>query len=163
MTTRHRHTATRTEAKVRHRRGALAVLALMAVSAIATLVYCLPRLETPERLARDYLKRLVTEPSAIAEDEALARSTGGAPPEALLERLAARVAVESLRARHAQGAQLHFRIAEVREVGADRRRVFVDVEVRGGADRVSPTERFVVVLTRDERGDWRLRGITEAD
>lgn len=163
MTVRHRHTETRGGAKARRRLGTLAMLALAVVSSIAVWVYFLPRSGTPERLARDYLALLVTAPSALAEDETLARAAGGAPPESLLERLAVRVAVESLRARHAQGAELRFRIGEVHETATDRRSVLLEVEVREGNAVPFVAERFVVGLARDAAGDWRLTGITEAD
>lgn len=121
---------------------------------------CQPFWGTPESRARDFIEALVTAP---AETRPL-RDIAGLPPEqdpaALVDDLAARLGLEFLRARQAQGVALKFVTGETRRADDAQRTVVIHVSYLEPGTPVMGEVRFLVRSEKGADGRWRITRVT---
>ena len=114
----------------------------------------------PEGHARDFIQTLVTAPAETEQLHELANIPADRNPEDLLDGLSARVAVDFLRARQAQGAALDFGRGEVQRTDATRQVVGVRVTYAPNGSGANSEVRFQVYMEKDDQGRWRIARVT---
>lgn len=132
--------------------GSLLVLVL--------LVACDAVWNAPEGHARDFIQTLVMTPAAIQQLRTLANITVDRNPEDLLDGLSARVAVDFLRAKEAQGVTLDFGHGEVQRTAATQQVVGVRVAYVPAESGANSEIRFQVDMEKDDQGRWRIARVT---
>jgi hypothetical protein len=126
----------------------------------AWLLFCLaacePLWSAPESRAQDFIETLVTAPTETQKLRDLAGIAPDRNPDDLLSGLSARVALDFLRAKQAQGASLKFTRGEVQRIDDTRRGVTILVTYLESG--VSPNDevRMQVQMEKDEQGHWRI-------
>ena len=134
--------------------AALVVLLLAACNAVWN---------APEGHASDFIQTLVTTPAATQELREFANIAPDRNPEDLLDGLSARVAVDFLRAKEAQGASLDFSRGQVQRLDAARRVVEVHVGYAPAEGGERNQIQFQVLMEKDDQGRWRIDRITGGD
>ena len=81
-------------------------------------------------------------------------------PENLVGDLSARVALDFLRAKQAQGASLKFVPAEDRRMDAKRHAVMILVTYLQPGTRTNDEVRFQVLVEKDNQDHWRIAHVT---
>ena len=110
----------------------------------------------PQNRAREFVETLVTVPGASDKLREIARLSPERQPEDLLEGLSAKVTMDFLRARHAQGMALDFSVKDTQKPDNNRRLVTVRV---GDVETAKATEKewlFQVSVERNEKDDWHI-------
>jgi hypothetical protein len=124
------------------------------------LAACEPFWSTPESRARDFIEALVTAPAETGALSDLANLPPEQSPEALLDGLAARVGLDFLRARQAQGVALKFVQGQARPVDEGHRTVVIHVSYLQPGTPVAGEVRFLVHLEIDTQARWRIARVT---
>lgn len=114
----------------------------------------------PEDHARDFIQTLVMSPAETPRLRELANIAADRNPEDLLDGLSARVAVDFLRAKEAQGMALDFVRGEVRQEGAARQVVGVRVRYAPDGSGASGELRFQIHMEMDDQRRWRIARVT---
>jgi len=117
----------------------------------------------PEGHARDFIETLVITPAATQKLQEFANIPPDRNPEDLLDGLSARVAVDFLRAKEAQGVSLDFSRGPVQRLDAARRVVDVRVAYAPAESGAHNQIRFQVHMEKDDQGRWRIARITGSD
>jgi hypothetical protein len=131
---------------------------LLVVALVAAAVLIWPWRGDPEGRAREFIEVLIFAPQ---DTEALRRSAGvpeSRDPRGLIGSLSAQVALDFLRAKHAQGATLLLETG-VRQAEKQRRSITVYVSETNTRRVARGEARFLVSLERDESGNWRITGV----
>ena len=81
-------------------------------------------------------------------------------PDALIDDLSARVGLDFLRARHAQGVTLKFLQGEVRRADGTHRAVMVNVTYLQPGSPLIGEVRFLVLIEKDSQARWRIIRVT---
>jgi len=132
----------------------IGVAVVVAIAAIVIVLFARsPR--GPETVARQFLDALLQAPEDTARLRAAAHLAESDDPEALLEGLSTRVALEFLRARERQGAVHDVSIAETRRP-APQRYVAVLRVVENADGAPVQSWRFQVSMQTTDDGDWRI-------
>ena len=122
---------------------------------------CEPLWIAPEGRAQVFIETLVTtKPVDVQKLHDLARAAPEQNPEELVDGLSARVAVDFLRAKQAQGVALDFTRSEVRQINTTRRMVTVRVTYQPSGAPVDSEVRFQVQFEKDNQGLWRIARVT---
>lgn len=124
------------------------------------LAACEPFWSMPETPARDFIEALVTAPAEARALRDIANLPPEQNPEALVDDLSARVGLDFLRARHAQGAALKFVAGETRQLDATRHTVMVHVSYLQPGTPTTDEVRFLVRIGKDAEGRWRIARVT---
>ena len=101
--------------------------------------------------------------TAPAETQPLRDIANLAPeqdPEALIDDLSARVGVDFLRARQAQGVSLKFVPGETRRADDARRTVTIRVTYLQPGTPMTGEVRFLVRIEKDDQGRWLIARVT---
>lgn len=126
---------------------------------VAALAACGPG-GAPEYRARDFIEALVREPENTQKLQTLARPPAGQAPQKLVQGVSAGVALDFLRARRAQGADLMFTLGEVQRPDRQRRIVAVAVshseptEIPGA--RTAARREIVFKVKIEGNEQWRI-------
>ncbi|GAB4514057.1 MAG: hypothetical protein Tsb0026_19170 [Sulfuricaulis sp.] len=146
-----------------HRRGHLTskpktawVAGLWLVLGLAA---CEPFWNSPEGHARDFIEALVTTPAQIQSLRDIANLPPEQNPETLIDDLSARVGLDFLRARQAQGVSLKFVQGETRRVDDMHRVVMIRVTYLQPGTPVAGEVRFLVRMEKGDQGRWRIARI----
>lgn len=123
---------------------------------VSALVACDPIWSTPEGRARDFIETLVTLPAETQELRDIANVPDGQNPEDLIDDLSARVGLDFLRARYAQGVSLKFVQGETRRVDDARRTVMIHVTYLQPGTPMTGEVRFLIRIEKDDQGRWRI-------
>lgn len=121
---------------------------------------CEPFWSTPETRARDFIEALVTAPAETRPLRDIANLPPEQDPAALIDDLSARVGLDFLRARQAQGVSLKFVSGETRRAGDAQRTVVIHVTYLEPGTPVAGEVRFLVRSEKDDRGRWRIARVT---
>lgn len=124
------------------------------------LAACHPTRHTPEGRAQDFIEALVTAPADAQNLRDIASISPERNPEDLVDDLSARVALDFLRARQAQGVALVFSQGEARRIDAGRRAVMILVTNPQAGTRTNDEARFQVLLEKDKEGQWHIAHVT---
>ncbi|HSW52440.1 MAG TPA: hypothetical protein VLG93_04345 [Sulfuricaulis sp.] len=137
--------------------GAARAAGLWLVLAVAA---CEPFWGTPEARARDFIEALVTAPAETQPLRDIANLPPEKNPEALIDDLSARVGLDFLRARQAQGVSLKFVQGEARPADDRQRAVVIHVAWLQPGTPVTGEVRFLVRLEKDDQARWRIVRVT---
>lgn len=121
---------------------------------------CEPFWIAPEVRAQDFIETLVAQPVDAQKLRNLARAAPDRNPEDLLDDLSARVAVDFLRAKQAQGVVLDFARNDARRINTARRMVTVRVTYPQPGAPANGEVRFHVQVEKDDHGQWRIARVT---
>ncbi|BAV32362.1 hypothetical protein SCL_0037 [Sulfuricaulis limicola] len=124
------------------------------------LAACNPFWSAPESRARDFIEALVTSPAEIQPLRDIANLPPEQNPDALISDLSARVGLDFLRARQAQGVSLKFVAGEARPVDDAHRAVVIHVAYLQPGTPVAGEVRFLVRLEKDAQARWRIARVT---
>lgn len=138
-------------------RKATWVAGIWLVSALAA---CEPLWSTPEGRVRDFIETLVTAPAEIQPLRDLAHLPPEQNPEALIDDLSARVGLDFLRVRQAQGVTLKFVQGESRRTDDTHRTVMIHVSYLQPGTPVTGEVRFLVWIDKNDQGRWRIARVT---
>lgn len=127
---------------------------------IAALTACEPFWSSPESRARDFIEALVATPTEIQSLRDIANLSPEQDPAALIDDLSARVGLDFLRARHAQGVTLKFLQGEVRRADDAHRSIVVNVTYLQPGTPLTGEVRFLVVIEKDNQARWRVARVT---
>ncbi|MEW6331457.1 MAG: hypothetical protein AB1560_08360 [Pseudomonadota bacterium] len=127
---------------------------------VLLLAACEPFWSTPESRARDFIEALVTAPAETGALRDLANLPPEQSPEALVDGLAARVGLDFLRARQAQGVTLKFVQGEARPQDEAHRTVVIHVSFLQPGTPVAGEVRFLVRLEKVDQTRWRIARVT---
>ena len=127
------------------------------------LTACEPLWSGPDDRAQDFLETLVTAPTDLQKLRDLALLAPERNPEDLLGDLSARVALDFLRAKHAQGVALKFSHDEARGLDATRDSVTIRVAYLAPGTSVSHEVKMHVQLEKNAEGQWRIVRLTGAN
>ncbi|MBI5782722.1 MAG: hypothetical protein HZA69_03170 [Gammaproteobacteria bacterium] len=127
------------------------------MSAVAA---CEPFWSTPESRARDFIEALVATPAATQPLRDIANLPPEQNPEAPIGDLSARVSLDFLRARQAQGVSLKFVQGETRRADDAHRAVKIYVTYLQPGTPVTGEVRFLVRIEKDDQGRWRIARVT---
>ena len=114
----------------------------------------------PEARAQDFIEAMVTADADAQKLRDIANIAPDRNPEDLVDDLSARVALDFLRARQAQGLALEFRQGEARQMDANRRAVTILVTYPQPATQTNDEVRFQVLVEKDNEGHWRIVHVT---
>lgn len=121
---------------------------------------CEPFWIAPEGRAQDFIETLVTQPVDAQKLRDIAQVAPDRNPEDLLDGLSARVAVDFLRAKQAQGVVLDFARGDARQINTTRRMVTVRVSYRHPGAPANGEVRFQVQVEKDNHGQWHIARVT---
>ena len=124
------------------------------------LAACEPFWIAPEGRAHDFIETLVTQPVDAQKLRDIAQVVPDRNPEDLLDGLSARVAVDFLRAKQAQGLVLDFARSDARQINTTRRMVTVRVSYRQPGAPANGEVRFQVQVEKDNQGQWHIASVT---
>ena len=124
------------------------------------LAACEPFWGTPEARARDFIEALVTAPAETQPLRDIANLSPEQSPEALIDDLSARVGLDFLRARQAQGVSLKFVQGEARPVDEAHHTVVRHVSFLQPGTPVAGEVRFLVRLEKVDQTRWRIARVT---
>lgn len=127
---------------------------------VSLLAACEPFWNTPESRARDFVEALVTAPAETQPLRDIANIPPEQNPETSIDDLSARVGLDFLRARQAQGVSLKFVAGETRRVDDMHRTVMVRVTYLQPGTPTTGEVRFLVQIEKDEQGRWRIARVT---
>ena len=127
---------------------------------MSVLAACEPFWSTPESRARDFIEALVETPSETQPLRDIANLLPEQNPEALIDDLSARVGVDFLRARQAQGVTLKYVQGEIRRADDAHRAVMIHVTYLQPGTPVTGEVRFLVRIEKDDQGRWRIARVT---
>jgi hypothetical protein len=127
---------------------------------MVVLAGCEPFWNVPERRALDFAEALVTMPADMQKLRDIANLAPDRNPEELLNGLSARVAVDFLRAKQAQGVALKFALGEARQINASRREVSVRVSWLQPGTPANSEVRMQIQIEKDAQGRWRITRVT---
>ena len=146
------------------RRGYQACSSISAWTAGALFLFGLAGCElfwnTPEGRALDFAEALVTTPAEIQKLRDIANLAPARNPEDLLDGLSARVTLDFLRAKQAQGVALKFALGETRQINASRRAVSVRVSYLQPETPANSEVRLQVQIEKDDQGRWCITRVT---
>ncbi len=146
-----------------HGTGKLKITWVAGAWLACSLVACDPIWNTPEGRARDFIEALVTAPAETQPLRDIANLPSGQNPEALIDDLSARVGLDFLRARQAQGVSLKFVQGETRRTDDAHRTVMIHVSYLQPGTPVTGDVRFLVRIEKDDQGRWRIVRIAGAN
>lgn len=111
---------------------------------------------TPEKRATDFIETLVVDPANDVRLRELSNAGMEYKPAELIDGMAARVALEYLRAKRKQGVDLKFKFEPVHR--AEKRRLLVPVVARGGGveELKERPVRINVEFDKDRNTGWRI-------
>jgi hypothetical protein len=121
---------------------------------------CEPFRNAPESRALDFTEALVTMPADMQKLRDIANLAPDRNPEDLLDGLSARVAVDFLRAKQAQGVALKFALGEARQINASRRAVSVRVSYLQPGTPANSEVRMQIQIEKDAQGRWCITRVT---
>lgn len=121
---------------------------------------CEPFWSAPESRALDFTEALVTMPADMQKLRDMANLVPDRNPEDLLDGLSARVAVDFLRAKQAQGVTLKFALGETRQINASRRAVSVRVSYLQPGTLANNEVRMQIQIEKDAQGRWCITRVT---
>lgn len=124
------------------------------------LAACEPFWNTPESRARDFIEALAASPTETQTLRDIANLAAEQDPEALIDGLSARVGLDFLRARQAQGVTLKFVQGETRRADDAQRVVMINVTYPQPGTPVTGEVRFLVWIEKDNQGRWRMARVT---
>lgn len=124
------------------------------------LAACEPFWSTPESRAQDFIEALVMAPAETQQLRDIADVPSEQNPEALIDDLSARVGVDFLRARQAQGVSMKFVQGETRRADDGHRAVMIHVTYLQPETPVTGEVRFLVRIDKDDQGRWRIARVT---
>lgn len=124
------------------------------------LAACEPFWSTPEGRARDFIEALVTAPAQTQVLRDIANLPPEQNPETPIDDLSARVGLDFLRARQAQGVSLKFAQGETRRVNDTHRAVMIHVTYLQPGTPVTGEVRFLVRIDKDTQGRWHITRVT---
>lgn len=127
---------------------------------MSLLAACEPLWSTPESRARDFIEALVMAPAETQPLRDIASLPPEQNPETLIDDLSARVGLDFLRARQAQGVSLKFVAGETRRTDDTHRTVMVRVTYLQPGTPVTGEVRFQVRIDKDDQGRWRIARVT---
>lgn len=127
---------------------------------VSALAACEPTWSTPESIARDFIEALVVTPAGIQPLRAIANLPPEQNPAALIDDLSARIGVDFLRARQAQGVALKFVPGEIRRTDDARRAVMIHVSYLQPGTPVTGEVRFLVRIEKADQDRWRIVRVT---
>jgi len=155
------HVMHKDEQRPRSRRkiriGVAATAAVVMLVTTAVIVFFPRGLRGPETVARQFFEALVQTPDDVEGLRAAARIGESDDPQALIDGLSTRVALEFMRARERQGATYNVRVVEAKSPAA--RNYVTLLSVTDRADRASPVRRFQVNLKKADNGDWYVANV----
>ena len=124
------------------------------------LAACKPFWGTPEGRAREFIETLVTAPAETQPLRDIANVPPEQNPETLIDDLSARVGLDFLRARQAQGVSLKFVQGETRRANDTHRTVMIHVTYLQPGIPVTGEVRFLVRIEKNDQGRWRIARVT---
>src|SRR3989344_9661948 len=127
---------------------------------VSALPACEPLWGPPEGRARDFIEALVTAPAETQPLRDIANLAPEQDPEALIDDLSARVGVDFLPARQAQGVSLKFVPGETRRAGDARRTVTIRGTSLQPGTPMTGEVRFLVRIEKDDQGRWLIARVT---
>jgi hypothetical protein len=139
--------------------GGIAACCLGAL-ALSGLAGCESSRTVPQERAQDFIETLVSIPVDTQKLRDVAHVAPERNPEDLLDGLPARVAVDFLRAKHSQGADLVFSQSDARQISATQRMVTVRVSYLQPGAPADSEARFQVQIEKDHRGQWQIARVT---
>jgi hypothetical protein len=143
----------------RHETGGRTTARVAVIWLAAALAACEPWWNTPEGRARDFIEALVLSPAQTESLRDIANLAPDQNPEGLLDNLAARIGLDFLRARRAQGVTLKFAPGETRKTGAARRAVMIHVRYLEPGTPATGEVRFLVRVEKNGQGRWRIASV----
>ncbi len=114
----------------------------------------------PEGRAQDFIEALVTAPTDTQKLREIANVAPDRKPEDLVDDLSARVALDFLRAKQAQGTTLKFDQGEDRRTGDARHAVTILVAYRQPGTQSYDQVSFQVLVEKDKEGQWRITRVS---
>ncbi len=123
---------------------------------VSALAACNPFWNTPENRARDFIEALVANPAETQPLHEIANLPPEQNPEALVDDLSARVSLDFLRVRQAQGVSLKFVQGETRRADDTHRTVMIKVTYLQPGTPMTGEVRFLVRIEKDVQGRWRI-------
>jgi hypothetical protein len=124
------------------------------------LTACHTSWHAPETRAQDFIEALVTAPADVQKLRDIANIAPDRNPEELVDDLSARVALDFLRARQAQGLALEFRQDNARQMDTSRRVVTILVTYPQPGTQTNDEVRFQILVEKDKEGQWRIAHVT---
>lgn len=121
---------------------------------------CEPFWNSPENRALDFAEALVTAPADKQKLRDIAHLSADGNPEDLLDGLSARVALDYLRAKQAQGMTLKFALDGAKQIDALRRQVSIHVSYLQPGTPANSEVRMQVQIEKDGQGRWRITHVT---
>lgn len=133
---------------------------IVGILLVSTLAACEPFWNTPESRARDFIEALVVSPTETQTLRDIANLAAEQDPQALIDGLSARIGLDFLRARQAQGVTLKFVQGETRRADDAQRVVMINVTYLQPGTPVTGEVRFQVWIEKDNQGRWRIARVT---
>ncbi|MHB8728883.1 MAG: hypothetical protein ACYC9K_07555 [Sulfuricaulis sp.] len=121
---------------------------------------CHPFGKAPESRAQDFIEALVTAPADAQKLRAIANVAPERKPEDLIDDLSARVALDFLRAKQAQGITLKFDRVANRQMDVKRHVVTILVDYPQPGKKTNGQIRFQVTVEQDKQGDWHITHVS---
>jgi hypothetical protein len=121
---------------------------------------CEPFWNAPESRALDFAEALVTMPADMQKLRDIANLAPDRNPDDLLDGLSARVALDFLRAKQAQGVALKFALGNTRQIDAMRRAVSVRVTYLQPGTSANSEVRMQIQIEKDAQGRWCITRVT---
>ncbi len=144
-----------------HAQGGRWALGFIGLVLIGLLSACEGFWNSPEDRAQTFIEALIVAPAATAKLRDIANIPSEREPEDLLQGLAARVALDFLRAKQAQGVKLNFSHGDVRRTDATHRVVAIRVTDASNVAAVNNDIGFQVYLESQEQNQWRIVRVTQ--
>lgn len=136
-------------------------LGFIGLALIGLLSACQEFWNSPEDRAQAFIETLIAAPTETAKLRDIANISSEREPQDLLQGLAARVALDFLRAKWAQGVKLSFSRGDARRTDAKHRLVVIRVTDVTSVAAVNNDVGFQVYLESQDQNQWRIVRVTQ--
>ncbi|MCR4345769.1 MAG: hypothetical protein NUV55_00975 [Sulfuricaulis sp.] len=143
-----------------HETGSRKITWVAGIWLVLALAACEPFWSTPEGRAREFIEALVVSPAEIQPLRDIANLPPEENPEALIGDLSARISLDFLRARQAQGVSLKFVQGETRRTDDTHRAAMIHVTYLQPGTPVTGEVRFLVRIEKVAQARWRIARVT---
>lgn len=144
-----------------HAQGGREALGFVSLLLIGLLSACEGFWNSPEAQAQAFIETLIVAPAETAKLRDIAKLSSDRQPEDLLQGLAARVALDFLRAKQAQGVKLNFSRGDVRRPDSSHCVVVIRVTDTSNVAAVNSDIGFQVYMENQEQKQWRIVQVTQ--